>query len=156
MTVTEWVLAGIVTDPAGSLIVPVEADAMLCTNAGSSKTTCPEGAPVSRRVTASPLAVIVTPILLLPVVGKLATEMGRPEVSQLPGTPRPTMSVPSARWAASESSRPRPPMAIPQECGEEPPPLAGWSPVHGVVVLGEVEPSHQAYGPLWSWAIRNS
>jgi hypothetical protein len=42
------------------------------------------------------------------------------------------------------------------ECGDDPPPGDGWLPAHGVVVLGEVEPSHQAYGPLWSLAIRNS
>ena len=46
-------------------------------------------------------------------------------------------------------------MAMPQECGDEPPPDDGWFPAHGVVLLGEVEPSHQAYGPLWSLAIRN-
>ena len=39
---------------------------------------------------------------------------------------------------------------------DEPPPADGWFPAHGVVVLGEVEPSHQEYGPLWSLAIRNS
>ena len=46
-------------------------------------------------------------------------------------------------------------MAMPHECGDAPPPLAGWLPVHGVVP-GGVEPSHQAYGPAWSWLMRNS
>ena len=29
-------------------------------------------------------------------------------------------------------------MAMPQECGDEPPPDDGWFPAHGVVPLGEV------------------
>jgi len=47
-------------------------------------------------------------------------------------------------------------MAMPHECGDAPPPLAGWLPIHGVVVLGGVEPSHQEYGPAWSLLMRNS
>ena len=45
---------------------------------------------------------------------------------------------------------------MPHECGDDPPPLAGWFPIHGVVADGAVDPSHQAYGPAWSLLIRNS
>src|SRR5580700_6836966 len=128
--------------------VPADAEAMLLTKAGSSKVTGPEGLPVSRSVTASPRVVIVTPIRPPSVVGKLDTAIRRPDPIQLSGTPRPTMSDPSVRWDTSESSRPRSPMAMPHECGDAPPPLAGWLPIHGDVP-GGVEPSHQEYGPAW-------
>src|ERR1700678_1935882 len=145
-----------VTVPAGSLTVPAEVAVMLPTKAGRSKITGPGVVPVTLSVTVLPCPAIVTPIRRPSAAGKPDTAIGRPEVSQLPGTPRPTTSAPSARWDTRESSRPRSPMAMPQECGDEPPPYDGWFPAHGVVVLGEVEPSHQAYGPLWSLAIRNS
>ena len=41
VTVTEWVVAGMVTVPAGSLTVPAEAAAMLPAKAGRSKITGP-------------------------------------------------------------------------------------------------------------------
>src|ERR1022692_4844530 len=144
-----------VTAPAPLSTVPADVEAMLFTKAGSSKVTGPEGWPVSCSVTASPRVVIVTPIRPPSVVGKLETAIRRPDPTQLLGTPRPTMSAPSVRWDTSESSRPRAPMAMPHEGGEEPPLLAGWLTIHGVVVLGAAEPSHQAYGPAWSLEIRN-
>src|SRR5580693_6111625 len=132
------------------------AAAMLPAKAGRSKITGPAGLPVTRSVAVLPCPVIVTPIRRPSAAGKPATAIGRPEASQLPGTPRPTTMAPSDCWDTRESSRPRSSMAMPQECGDAPPPSDGWLPVHGVVALGEVEPSHQAYGPLWSLAIRNS
>ncbi len=125
MTVTDRVLAGMVTAPAPLSTVPADVEATLFTKAGSSKVTGPEGLPASCSVTASPRAVIVTPIRPPPVVGKLDTAIRRPEPTQLFGTPLPTMSDPSVRWDTSESSRPRSPMAMPHECGDAPPPLAG-------------------------------
>src|SRR3984957_15480022 len=145
-----------VTVPADLLTVPAEAAAMLSAKAGRSKITGPGALPVTLRPMVLPCPVIVTPIRRPSAAGKPGTAIGRPEVSQLPGTPRPTISAPSACWDTRESSRPRSPMAMPQECGDEPPPDDGWFPAHGVVLLGEVEPSHQAYGPLWSLAIMNS
>src|SRR5215469_14575121 len=116
---------------------------MLLTKAGNSKVTAAEGVPVSFSVTASPCVVIDMPIRWPSVVGKLETAIGLPERTQLLGTPLPTMSSPLVRWDRKESSRPRSPMAMPHECGDEPPQLAGWLPIHGVVVLGGVQPSHQ-------------
>src|ERR1700693_742503 len=132
-----------VTAPAALSTVPADVEAMLLTNAGSSRVTGPGSSPASFSVTASPCAVIVTPIRWPLVVGKLETAICCPDPTQLVGAPRPTTSDPSARWHASEASRPRSPMAIPHECGAAPPPLAGWLPIHGVVP-GGVEPSHQA------------
>ena len=155
MTVTDRVCAGMVTAPAALSTVPADAEAMLLTKAGSSKATGPGSLPVSFSVTASPCVVILTPIRWPLVVGKLETAIWWPDPTQLLGTPRPTISDPSVRWDTSESSRPRSPMAMPHECGDAPPPLAGWLPIHGDVP-GGVEPSHQAYGPAWSWLMRNS
>src|SRR5579859_1541382 len=145
-----------VTAPAPLSTVPADVEAMLLTKAGSSKLTGPESMPVSFSVTESPCVVIVAPIRWPSVVGKLETATCWPDPTQLLGTPLPTMSDPSVAWDTSESSRPRSPMAMPHECGDEPPALAGWLPIHGVVVLGGVEPSHQEYGPAWSLLMRNS
>ena len=90
------------------------------------------------------------------MVGKLASWMAWPLVSQASGTPRPTTRLPSARCAASESSSTMLALAMPQACGEEPLPASGWVPVHGEPGLGNCWLSHHEYGPLCPFAIMNS
>ena|GEM_PF-5328121 len=64
--------------------------------------------PVSVRVTlALPPVVTVTPRWCPPLIGTLVTAMVCREVTQLFGTPRPMISVPSPRSAISESSSTR-------------------------------------------------
>ena len=89
------------------------------------------------------------------MVGKLVTARGWLSPSQLFGTPRPTMSAPSDRWATNESRRTLLAPAIPQAWGDEPWPAAGCRPTHEVVGEGAVELSHQDIGPLWLLAIMN-
>ena len=98
------------------------------------------------RVTELPRPVTVKLIRRPSVVGKLATLIGWPLVSQLDGIPRPTISVPSERCAASESSSTLLALAIPHACGAEPLPLAGCTPIQGDPLLGKSELSHQENG----------
>jgi branched-chain amino acid transport system ATP-binding protein len=146
-TVTVFVPAGTFTTPSDSSIVPADARAMLLTNAGSSNAVGSDAGPVRRNLTSRPLSETSTPILRPPLIGKLVTPNGSWSATQALGTPRPITSEPSARWATTESSSMRFDRAMPQECGEDPPPLAGCKPSHGVVVLGAADPSHHAYGP---------
>jgi hypothetical protein len=44
-------------------------------------------------------------------------------------------------------------MAMLQECGDEPPPDDGWLPPTASWCSTRSNPSHQAYGPIWSLAI---
>src|ERR1700733_10005592 len=99
---------------------------MLSTNDGSWKSTGPDGVcPRRASVTDRPLDEILRPSRLPSRVGKLVTDIVGPAATHWAGTPRPTMSAPSARCATSESSRTLFAWEIPQAWGEDPWPAAG-------------------------------
>ena len=130
---------------------------MLSTNEGSWKSTGPDGRdPLSASVTDWAWEVILTLNLLPLVVGKLVTEIGMSWATHWPGMPRPTIKVPSDRCATNESNRTLFAWEIPHACGEEPCPVAGCRPIHGVEAEGALELSHHEYGPLWLFSIMNS
>ena len=100
------VVAGSVTVPVFSLMLPEELDAMLPTNDGNSKSICPEAAPrVMSKVTDVPTEETSMPSRRPSDVGKSDTDMSSPEANHLAGTPRPTMRLPSDRSASNDSSR---------------------------------------------------
>jgi len=146
-----------VTVPVCSLMLPDEVAAMSLVNEGSSKSTCPDGVwPFSLSDTEGPLIEILTLSLLPSVVGKLLTEIDAPSLNHCAGTPRPTIKVPSELCATSESNKTLFAWEIPQAWGDDPWPVAGCFPIHGVSAEGALELSHHEYGPLWLFSIMNS
>ena len=138
------------------MTVPVLADAMSFTNTGSWNSTAFGAGPPRVNVTERSPPVIFTESRAPFAPGKFVTSIGLPDAIQSFGMPRPTISVPSADCAAIESSRTMFAFAMPHACGDDPCPVAGWLPVHGVVADGADELSHHEYGPLWLLAIMNS
>ena len=82
-------------------------------------------------------------------VGTFETEIDEPRTSHEEGMPRPTISVPSERWATSESNRTVLACAIPHVWGTNLARPPDDSPATGCSQMARVELSHHEFGPLW-------